>query len=75
MGSPQPTPLQLTPCCVCMQEQRADVWDGINVLTVMAGGASDDLRYLKSVSLHLWLFGYEITGVPVDNQHIVHGGQ
>ncbi len=32
------------------------------MLAVMAGSASDDLRYLKSVSLHLWLFGYEVTG-------------
>jgi hypothetical protein len=38
------------------------VWDDINVLAVMAGSASEDLRYLKSVSLHLWLFGYEVTG-------------
>ena len=38
------------------------MWDDINVLAVMAGSASEDLRYLKSVSLHLWLFGYEVTG-------------
>lgn len=48
---------------VHMQEHKEDIWDGSNVLAVMAGSASDDLRYLKSVSLHLWLFGYEVTGV------------
>lgn len=47
--------------CV-LQEHKGDVWDNINVLAVMAGSASEDLRYLKSVSLHLWLFGYEVTG-------------
>jgi hypothetical protein len=26
------------------------------------GGTSEDLRYLKSISLHLWLFGYELPG-------------
>jgi hypothetical protein len=29
---------------------------------VVVGGTSDDLRYLKSISLHLWLFGYELPG-------------
>lgn len=52
----------LPPCC-CMQEHKADIWDGSNILAVMAGSASDDLRYLKSVSLHIWLFGYEVTGM------------
>jgi len=47
---------------LCMQEHRADIWDNSNVLAIMAGSASEDLRYLKSVSLHLWLFGYEVTG-------------
>lgn len=48
-----------------MQEHRDDVWDRSNVLAVMAGSASEDLRYLKSVSLHIWLFGYEVTGAPL----------
>jgi hypothetical protein len=29
---------------------------------VAVGGSSEDLRYLKSISLHLWLFGYELPG-------------
>lgn len=52
----------LLSCGCCMQEHKEDIWDGSNVLAVMAGSASEDLRYLKSVSLHLWLFGYEVTG-------------
>eukprot|EP00775_Hariotina_reticulata_P011875 gene11875-12019_t len=39
---------------------RSDLWDNANVLAVLVGGTSDDLRYLKSISLHLWLFGYEL---------------
>lgn len=48
-----------------MQGQRAEVWDNNNVLAIVVGGSSEDLRYLKSISLHLWLFGYEVTGEPV----------
>jgi hypothetical protein len=46
-----------------LQGQRAEVWDNNDALAIVVGGASDDLRYLKSISLHLWLFGYELTGV------------
>lgn len=45
-----------------MQEKQADVWDNANTLAVLVGGTSEDLRYLKSISLHLWLFGYELPG-------------
>jgi nucleosome binding factor SPN SPT16 subunit len=31
-------------------------------VAVAVGGSSEDLRYLKSISLHLWLFGYELPG-------------
>lgn len=31
-------------------------------MVVVAGKASEDLRYLKSVALHLHLFGYELPG-------------
>lgn len=46
-----------------MQAHRSDLWDNANILAVLVGGTSDDLRYLKSISLHLWLFGYELPGV------------
>ncbi|KAF6251518.1 global transcription factor [Scenedesmus sp. NREL 46B-D3] len=42
------------------KDNRADIWDNANALAVVVGGTSDDLRYLKSISLHLWLFGYEL---------------
>lgn len=50
------------PCCCCCQGNRPELWDGANALAVLVGGTSDDLRYLKSISLHLWLFGYELPG-------------
>jgi len=35
-------------------------WSDANALAVLVGASSEDLRYLKSISLHLWLFGYEL---------------
>lgn len=48
--------------CMTLQDKQADVWDDANVLAVVVGGTSEDLRYLKSISLQLWLFGYELPG-------------
>lgn len=44
------------------QTQQDGVWAGANVLAVAVGAPSEDLRYLKSNSLHMWLFGYELPG-------------
>jgi nucleosome binding factor SPN SPT16 subunit len=33
-------------------------------LVVPVGSASDELRYLKSIALQLYLFGYELPGTP-----------
>ncbi|GFR48098.1 hypothetical protein Agub_g9783 [Astrephomene gubernaculifera] len=44
----------------CWTSQQDGVWSGANVLAVAVGAPSEDLRYLKSSSLHLWLFGYEL---------------
>ncbi|KAG2482945.1 hypothetical protein HYH03_018170 [Edaphochlamys debaryana] len=44
----------------CWTTQQDGVWSGANVLAVAVGAPSEDLRYLKSNSLHLWLFGYEL---------------
>lgn len=35
-------------------------WENANVLAITVGGTSEDLRYLRSIALHLWLFGYEL---------------
>ena len=35
-------------------------WNRSGAIVVGAGPASDELRYLKSVALQLWLFGYEV---------------
>ena len=44
---------------------QAGPWSGANALAIAVGTSSEDLRYLKSISLHLWLFGYELPGEPL----------
>lgn len=44
------------------QEKRSTLWENASALAIPVGSTSDDLRYLKSISLHLWLFGYELPG-------------
>lgn len=38
------------------------VWAGSTALAIAVGPSTDELRYLKSVTLHLYLFGYELPG-------------
>ncbi|KAL6764928.1 global transcription factor [Haematococcus lacustris] len=42
------------------QETNTAAWGGARAILVSVGAASEDLRYLKSLALHLWLFGYEL---------------
>eukprot|EP00798_Chlamydomonas_sp_ICE-L_P025578 gene25578-11229_t len=42
------------------QANRSTHWANTNALAISVGSASDDLRYLKSISLHYWLFRYEL---------------
>ncbi|KAG1678588.1 hypothetical protein FOA52_012595 [Chlamydomonas sp. UWO 241] len=42
------------------QVKREAAWAGANSLSIVVGASSEDLRYLKSISLQLWLFGYEL---------------
>lgn len=44
------------------QDNRDTLWDKATALAIAVGGSSEDLRYLKSIALQLWLFGYEIPG-------------
>eukprot|EP00898_Chlorokybus_atmophyticus_P001471 jgi/Chlat1/2324/Chrsp17S02801 len=42
---------------------KADVengWSGASALAIATPPTSEDLRYLKSESLHMWLFGYQL---------------
>ncbi|CAN8308167.1 unnamed protein product [Cochlearia groenlandica] len=40
-------------------ERNADLWGSAGALAVATPPASDDLRYLKSSALNIWLLGYE----------------
>ncbi|CAB4285081.1 unnamed protein product [Prunus armeniaca] len=40
-------------------EHRSDLWDSSDVLAIATPPASEDLRYLKSSALNIWLVGYE----------------
>lgn len=41
------------------REYRDDLWGSSNVFVVATPPPSDDLRYLKSSALNIWLLGYE----------------
>ncbi|XP_076957772.1 FACT complex subunit SPT16-like [Bidens hawaiensis] len=41
------------------REHREDLWGSCNAFAVATPPPSDDLRYLKSSALNIWLLGYE----------------
>ena len=56
------------------------VWGGADALLIGSGAnKEDDLRYLKSVALQIWLFGYELPDTLVlvtkTELHVVTGGK
>jgi hypothetical protein len=40
-----------------LQASRASLWGGAVALAVATGPATEDLRYLKSSALQMWLLG------------------
>ncbi|GJS96898.1 FACT complex subunit SPT16 [Tanacetum coccineum] len=41
------------------RKHREELWESCNAFAVATPPLSDDIRYLKSSALHMWLFGYE----------------
>ena len=41
------------------KEYKKEIWGSADALAVVTPPASEDLRYLKSSALHIWLLGYE----------------
>lgn len=54
-------------------------WENADALAVIVGGPSEDLRYLKSISLQLWMLGYELPDTAMlftpTEVHIVTSGK
>ncbi|KAK9282890.1 hypothetical protein L1049_011115 [Liquidambar formosana] len=53
-------------------EHRSDLWGASDALAIATPPASEDLRYLKSSALNIWLLGYEFpeTIMVFMKQHI-----
>lgn len=59
---------------------RAALWAGATAVLVGTGvNKEDDLRYLKSVALEVWLFGYELPDTLMlftkEELHVVTSGK
>eukprot|EP00959_Pyramimonas_sp_CCMP1952_P428901 8983065-Pyramimonas_sp.AAC.1 len=47
------------------------VWNGADAIAIGTGPSAEEIRYLKSISLHLWLFGYELPGATPSREAAV----
>ena len=45
-----------------LQANQTSTWSDASAIAIVVGASSEDLRYLKSISIQLWLFGYELPG-------------
>ena len=58
---------------------KSGMGDATFVLVGSGVNKEDDLRYLKSVALEIWLFGYEPPDTPIPftktEMHVVTGGK
>lgn len=52
----------LTNLCLLPTQDNAELWGNVSSFAVAAGTTSEELRYLKSLALQQWLFGYELPG-------------
>ena len=55
-------PAASTSCSMSCRQAGGEAWGGANSIAIVAGSAQADLSYLKSSSLQLWLFAYELPG-------------
>lgn len=47
-----------------LQANQYGAWDFDSLVVATGKRPADEMRYLKSVALHHWLFGLEISGTP-----------
>eukprot|EP00249_Psilotum_nudum_P024634 c29245_g1_i1 orf=537-3725(+) len=57
----------------CWKEYKVELWGGAESLAIVTPPTSEDLRYLKSSALHIWMLGYEFPEtVIVFMQGLIH---
>ncbi len=63
--------------CAALRQATPEAWGGAHSFAVCRGAStanSDELRYLKSVALHQWLFGVELPGARTQRSRGAAGG-